>query len=75
MSATLNKVIEVKGMSCGHCIKAVEGAVKENGAQGKADLDSGLVTVSISEGSDQDQVVSDIRAAIEEEGYEVVSVK
>ncbi|OWA35330.1 copper resistance protein CopZ [Saccharibacillus sp. O16] len=64
-TATLN----VEGMSCNHCVKAVEGAVKEIGAEGKVDLGSKTVDVSY----DEAQVSLDaIKAAIEDQGYDVV---
>ena len=67
---TDTKTYEVPGMHCGHCQDAV---VKEvSGAQGVSevavDLDSKLVTVM---GQDLDD--AELRAAIDEAGYEVTS--
>ncbi|MDO3411301.1 copper ion binding protein [Saccharibacillus sp. CPCC 101409] len=61
--------LNVEGMSCNHCVKAVEGAVQEAGAAGKVDL--GAKTVDIS--YDESKVSLDaIKAAIEDQGYDVV---
>lgn len=32
-----NITLKVEGMSCGYCVNAVEGALKEIGASGKVD--------------------------------------
>lgn len=63
-------VLNVQGMSCGHCVKAVEGGVGE--LQGinevKVDLGAAQVTVAF----DASQVnVEAIKEAIEEQGYDV----
>jgi len=64
-SITLN----VKGMSCEHCVKAVEGALQEAGASGKVNLASGTVDVNY----DENKVsVDKLKEAIEEQGYDVV---
>ena len=65
-----NVVLNVKGMSCGHCVKAVENSVGE--LQGinevKVDLGAAQVTVAF----DASQVTVDaIKEAIEEQGYDV----
>ena len=65
-----NVVLNVKGMSCGHCVKAVESSVGE--LQGinevKVDLGAAQVTVAF----DASQVtVEAIKEAIEEQGYDV----
>ena len=65
-----NVVLNVQGMSCGHCVKAVEGCVGE--LQGinevKVDLGAAQVTVTF----DASQVtVEAIKEAIEEQGYDV----
>jgi copper chaperone len=59
----------VQGMSCGHCVNSVEGAVHHLGAGAKVDLASGSVTIDY----DESQVsLAAIKEAIEEQGYEVV---
>lgn len=61
-------VLQVTGMSCGHCVSAVRRAVSAlPGVTGVAvDLQSGTVTV---EGT---AALEAVRAAIVEEGYEVI---
>ncbi|MFD2115698.1 cation transporter [Paenibacillus yanchengensis] len=62
-------VLNVEGMSCNHCVNAVEGAVAEAGASGKVDLATKQVTIDYN----IDQVtVEAIIAAIEEQGYDVI---
>lgn len=66
MQTTLN----VKGMTCGHCKSAVEGALKElNGvSDAKVDLSTGEVDVTY----DKEQVAQEaMRDAVEEQGYDV----
>lgn len=61
-------VLKVEGMSCGHCVNAVEGAVKQAGASGAVDLAAKTVKVSY----DPSKVAIDqIKAAIEDQGYDV----
>ncbi|GEK33189.1 copper chaperone CopZ [Kurthia sibirica] len=62
--------LQVSGMSCGHCVNAVESSVGElNGVESvKVTLDAGLVDVAF----DDSQVsVESIKNAIVEEGYTV----
>jgi len=62
--------LKVEGMSCNHCVGAVEGALKEVGATGKVDLAAKSVEVSY----DETQVtLAAIKEAIEEQGYDVVA--
>ncbi|HWO76761.1 MAG TPA: copper chaperone CopZ [Bacillus sp. (in: firmicutes)] len=63
-------VLDVKGMSCGHCVRAIEGAVGGlNGVEKVAvALEEGKVEVEFS----PDKVtIEQIKEAIDEEGYEV----
>lgn len=61
--------LNVEGMSCGHCVNSVEGAMKELGATGKVDLAAKTVTVSY----DESKLTLDaIKEAIDDQGYEVV---
>ena len=61
--------LQVKGMSCQHCVNSVEGALKEIGATGKVDLQSSKVDVLF----DESKITVDrIREAIEEQGYDVL---
>ncbi|MFT9847722.1 copper chaperone CopZ [Aneurinibacillus sp. REN35] len=64
-----NVTLKVEGMSCGHCVKSVEGALKEIGAAGKVNLEAKTVQVEF----DENKVSVDaIKEAIEEQGYDVV---
>ncbi|MDG0812532.1 cation transporter [Cohnella rhizosphaerae] len=65
----MNTTLKVAGMSCAHCVNSVEGAIKKLGAQAKVDLASGSVAVSYDEGK---LGLSEIKTAIEEQGYDVV---
>ncbi|WP_226683765.1 copper chaperone CopZ [Sutcliffiella horikoshii] len=62
--------LKVNGMSCGHCVKAVEGSVGElEGVNSvKVDLSSGTVAV---EYKSEQVTVDKIKETIDEEGYEV----
>ncbi len=63
-------ILNVKGMSCGHCVKAVEGSVSElNGVSSvKVTLDTGKVEVQY----DSAQVsLETIKESIDEQGYDV----
>ena len=65
-----NRNYSVAGMTCGHCVASVEEEVSEvAGVESvDVDLDSGRLTVS-GEGFSDD----DVRAAVVEAGYEVVT--
>lgn len=63
-------MLSVKGMSCGHCVKSVEGSVGElNGVQHvEVNLSEAKVTVEF----DQNKVsLESIKEAIDDQGYEV----
>ncbi len=65
-----NVTLNVSGMSCGHCVKSVEGSVGELAGveQVKVDLENGQVTVSF----DQEKVTLDkIKETIDDQGYDV----
>lgn len=61
----------VSGMTCGHCVQAVTGELtKLSGVQDVAvDLPTGAVTVT----SDGPLSPDDVRAAVDEAGYELVA--
>ena len=61
--------LKVEGMSCSHCVNAVEGAVKKLGAQAKVDLASKSVAVEFDEAK---LSLEAIKNAIEDQGYDVV---
>jgi copper chaperone len=64
-----NIILKVEGMSCNHCVNAVEKAMKELGAEGKVNLAGKLVEVEYDESK---LSVEAIKEAIEEQGYDVV---
>ncbi len=62
--------LEVEGMSCNHCVQAVEGALQEIGAKGKVNLEAKSVDIEY----DADQVdIMKLTDVIEEQGYDVIS--
>ncbi|WP_373228632.1 copper chaperone CopZ [Cohnella sp.] len=64
-----NVTLNVQGMSCGHCVNSVEGALKKLGTVAKVDLASNSVTVDY----DETKVsASAIKEAIEDQGYDVI---
>ncbi|XID94560.1 cation transporter [Paenibacillaceae bacterium WGS1546] len=63
-----NITLNVKGMSCGHCVNSVEGALKVIGASGKVNLADGTVAVAYDESK---LTLEAIKEAIEEQGYDV----
>lgn len=60
--------LQVNGMSCQHCVNAIETALKEIGAKGSVDLGSRSVTVEYDESK---VTLEKIKEAIEEQGYDV----
>lgn len=61
--------LKVEGMSCGHCVNSVEGAVRNLGASAKVDLAGKTVSVEYDESA---LTLAAIKEAIEEQGYDVV---
>lgn len=67
----MKKIIEIKGMTCGHCQKHVEDALNSiQGVSADVDLKKNIATVKIEKDIDD----GILRRAIEEAGYEVVSI-
>ncbi|GAA3850467.1 heavy-metal-associated domain-containing protein [Amycolatopsis tucumanensis] len=64
-------VYTVRGMTCDHCVRAVTEEVgKIDGVTGvEVDLPTGKVTVA----SNQELNVDDVRAAVDEAGYELTA--
>lgn len=60
--------LKVAGMSCGHCVKAIEDALRSMNVKGKADLAARTVTVEFDE---EQFTLGDIKEAIIDQGYEV----
>ena len=67
----MNETLKVEGMSCAHCVNAVESNVGE--LQGvssvKVDLANGEVAVEFDNSKTS---LTEIRETIEEQGYDVV---
>lgn len=62
-------VLKVEGMSCGHCVSAVEKALEQAGASGKVDLAGKKVAIEYDESRIS---LEALIAAIEDQGYDVV---
>ncbi|TVY01932.1 copper ion binding protein [Cohnella terricola] len=63
-----NVTLKVQGMSCGHCVNAVEGAVRRFGADAQVDLAKGTVAIVYDDGKVS---LESIKEAIEDQGYDV----
>ncbi|KEO79624.1 copper ion binding protein [Paenibacillus polymyxa] len=61
--------LNVEGMSCNHCVKAVEGALEKVGATGMVSLETKQVNVEYDESKLN---VEALKTAIEDQGYDVV---
>ncbi|MFX3636102.1 MAG: copper ion binding protein [Candidatus Pristimantibacillus sp.] len=64
-----NVTLNVKGMTCGHCVNSVEKAITGIGASGTVDLAGGKVAVQY---DDSKVSLETIKGAIEDQGYDVV---
>ncbi|MFS1514123.1 copper ion binding protein [Chengkuizengella sp. SCS-71B] len=64
-----NQMLKVEGMSCNHCVNAIESTLKEIGVKGSVDLKKGSVEVNYDETKIN---LTAIKEAIEEQGYDVV---
>lgn len=64
------QVLNVQGMTCGHCVKAVTRAVQEQDAQAKVEVDLAGKQVRVQSSLAVEQVL----AAIREEGYQAEAV-
>jgi len=62
-------VLEVRGMSCGHCVSAITSAVSALSGVAGVDVDLGAGTVRVSGTPD----AAHVTAAIEDAGYDVAS--
>lgn len=65
----MKNVLTVEGMSCNHCVNAIDGALKEIGVAAKVDLANKTVTVEYDESR---QSLTTIKDAIEEQGFDVL---
>jgi len=66
----MEKIIKVEGMSCGHCEKRVENALKELNKVEIIEIsaDKNQVIINIDDNKDLEEV----KEAIEDAGYEVI---
>lgn len=66
-----NIILSVQGMSCGHCVKAVEGSVGQ--LEGVSLVNVKLAEKQVEITYDESQVSLDkIKETIEDQGYDVV---
>ncbi|WML37347.1 copper ion binding protein [Clostridium sp. OS1-26] len=69
----MKKKIIVEGMSCGHCVNHVKTALEDINGVTNVSVDLDSKTAVVEAGSDiQD---ADIKFAIEDAGYEVISIE
>ncbi len=61
------QVFAVKGMTCGHCVKAVTDAIQGADAQAKVDVELATGKVSV----DSQLTAQELSALIQREGYSV----
>ncbi|MFD0670177.1 copper ion binding protein [Cohnella sp. GCM10027633] len=61
--------LQVQGMSCNHCVQAVENAVRNVGGAAKVDLAGKSVAVEYDQAKTS---LTSIKQAIEDQGYDVV---
>ncbi len=67
----MKKIIEIKGMSCGHCQASVEKALNAiEGVEAKVDLKRNIATVDLKTDINDET----LKNAVIDAGYEVVSV-
>lgn len=63
------EVFQVEGMSCNHCVKAIEGALEKIDVKAKIDLAGKSVSVEFDE---EKVTLAQIKEVVEEQGYDVV---
>ncbi|WP_439589237.1 heavy-metal-associated domain-containing protein [Hydrogenophaga sp.] len=63
----MNQIFDVKGMTCGHCEKAVSSAIRQLDPQAKIQIDRTSNRVEV----DTMQTREALAEAIREEGYQV----
>jgi copper chaperone len=61
--------LQVNGMSCQHCVQAIEKALGELGASGRVNLEHRSVVVEYDESR---LSLEQVKSAIEDQGYDVV---
>lgn len=68
----MTKTLNIKGMSCGHCVRRVENALNEiDGVNAKVNLSTNSADVTLTKAVTDQQLIT----AVEEAGYEVASIK
>ncbi|MEZ5645437.1 MAG: cation transporter [Burkholderiaceae bacterium] len=65
----MNQIFDVQGMTCGHCEKAVVGAIRELDPQASVQVDRSQNRVEVESTLDRDAIAR----AIREEGYSVAA--
>ncbi|TNF57547.1 MAG: copper chaperone [Burkholderiales bacterium] len=65
----MSQIFEVQGMTCGHCEKAVIGAVRELDPQATVQVDRSQNRVEVESKLDREAIAQ----AIREEGYAVTA--
>lgn len=63
----MNQIFDVKGMTCGHCEKAVAGAIRQLDPQAQVRIDRSNNRVEV----DTTQTREALAEAIRDEGYQV----
>ena len=67
----MQKTMTIEGMTCGHCTARVEKALNAiGGVSAVVDLEKKTATISI----DSDVSDAALKAAVEDAGYEVISI-
>ncbi len=70
-SILMNKTMKIEGMSCGHCSARVEKALNAiDGVSATVDLEAKTASIALQNGVSDDV----LRKAVEDAGYEVVSI-
>lgn len=65
----MNQIFDVKGMTCGHCERAVTTAIKQLDPQAQVTIDRGQNKVEVVSDEKREALVT----AIREEGYQVAA--
>jgi len=65
----MSRTVYIEGMTCSHCIAAVERALRDIGLTAKADLKNRVAVITAGDASDEV-----IREAVADAGYEVLRI-
>ncbi|MEA4854390.1 MAG: heavy metal-associated domain-containing protein [Christensenella sp.] len=67
----MRRVMKIEGMSCGHCVARVEKLLNAlPGVSAQVDLETGSATIDCPDDAD----MKALKQAVEDAGYQVVSV-